>query len=109
VVVLSTFANEMSENRRQHLFDSNVFLTLDLLWAKEEVDPYYRARKINGEFYRNYEEQRQNPDKFYDYTRMSVETFDYILETIKSDLQSGINPKSFRGISPAEKLYITLG
>ncbi|KAL4702015.1 hypothetical protein ACJJTC_013575 [Scirpophaga incertulas] len=74
----------MSENRRQHLFDSNVFLTLDLLWAKDEVDPYYRARKINGEFYRNYEEQRQNPDKFYDYTRMSVETFDYILETVKN-------------------------
>lgn len=95
--------------QRRHLFDSNLFLTLDLLWAKEEVNPYYRARKRKGEFYRNYEEQRQCPDKFYDYTRMSVETFDYILEAIKRDLESGINPKRYRGISPAEKLYLTLG
>ncbi|KAF9813317.1 hypothetical protein SFRURICE_015799 [Spodoptera frugiperda] len=40
---------------------------------------------------------------------MSVDTFDYILETIKSDLESRINPKRFRSISPAEKLYLTLG
>ena len=85
----------MSVQRWQHLFDSNLFLTLDLLWAKEEVNTCYRARKINGEFYRIYEDQRLNPEKFYDYTRMGVQTFDHILETIKSDLESGINPSIY--------------
>lgn len=78
----------MSKQRREHLFDTYTYLlvTLDLLCVKDDVNSYNRARKQKGDFHRYYEEQRQCPDKYYDYTRMSIETFNYILEAAKRNL-----------------------
>jgi hypothetical protein len=51
----------------------------------------YSAQPINerrlkfGEFYRLYQEVKTGPQKFHDYIRMSVETFQYLLIGIEGN------------------------
>lgn len=59
-----------------------------------------------GEFFKTCQPLRNYPDKFKDYHRMTIETFDYILEGIKDDVTGQSN---FRVcIGPEEKLTITI-
>lgn len=71
------------------------------MWVHE----YNKARK-DGEYFRTCLPLRDYPDKFFNYFRMSVDTFDYILEAIQDDIKKQSNFREV--VSPAEKLSITL-
>lgn len=55
----------------------------------------------------NFIEQRGNPSNFYDYTRMSVKTFDYILDAENSDLESDPSNGSILGL-PTKRKTLTM-
>lgn len=88
--------------------EENVVLKFNL-WCKEGPSDIVKQRKTLGEFSTLYETLRLNEDKFHEYTRMSVSTFDYILEKIGDRLiVTSTNFHISDSIGPAEKLIVTL-
>lgn len=86
--------------------ESSSYLKHDILNTREAVHEMNKERYKYGEFYNLYEEYRRYPDKFYEYTRMSVQTFDYIFRHIDVHLQNHM--KSKRVVTNPEKLFLTL-
>lgn len=69
------------------------------------VHPLNMLRPTDGEFVRVCVPLREYPDKFYKYFRMTVATFDYILDGVKCR----ITKRSRRApVGPAERLAVTL-
>lgn len=46
------------------------------------VHPILRVRYVEGAFYTLFEKLRENPGKFFNYFRMSKETFDYLVDRL---------------------------
>lgn len=50
------------------------------------VHPILRVRYLEGAFYTIFEKLRENPEKFFNYFRMSRETFDYLVDQLKESI-----------------------
>ena len=74
---------------------------------KFAVHPYGKKRAEKGQFNIIYEELRRFPEKFFSYYKMSVKTFDELLNIVKSDLEKEQNIKGDT-IPAVERLSITL-
>lgn len=71
------------------------------------VHPLTDQRHLKGFFSKMYNDVRQHPDKFFNYYRMSIGTFDKLLQTVGQHLQH--EDTAFRkAISPEERLSVTL-
>ncbi len=71
------------------------------------VHDIIKARYIEGSFYTLFEKLQKDPARFFNYFRMSEETFNYILHHISSAIQK--KDTHFRlCIPPKEMLAITL-
>lgn len=93
--------------------DTDIYLeencVLKLNFMREGPSDIVKQRRYFGEFSTLYETLRLNDQKFHEYTRMSVTTFDYILTKIESRLErTCTNFHLSHLISPAEKLIVTL-
>lgn len=88
--------------------ESNAYFIEDIFKTRVGINPVNRKRKQRGEFACSYEECRKNPDKFFEYTRVTVDTFDYILSHIKDDDYIKVHPSRSRAVRPEEKLFLTL-
>ena len=66
------------------------------LWESRTDGEYFKLCKILREF----------PDKFREYYRMDIKTFDYILDSVKDDLQGYSNFR--KCIEAEEKLTVAL-
>lgn len=71
------------------------------------IHPIINERKNRGFFYTLYDELNGDPDKFFNFTRMSRETFQELLSIIK-DSCSKRNTTMRESIPVEEKLLITL-
>lgn len=71
------------------------------------VHPINRARTEFGEFHHLYPQLRQDPDKFFSYLRMSIESFDLLLSKVQFQLTKQVT-NFRRPIPPAERLIVTL-
>jgi len=61
-----------------------------------------------GEFHHLYADLRKSPTNFFEYLRMSIGTYDFILKRIGKLIQK--KTTNFKKpISNAERLYVTLG
>uniref|UniRef100_A0A8C5MR24 DDE Tnp4 domain-containing protein n=1 Tax=Leptobrachium leishanense TaxID=445787 RepID=A0A8C5MR24_9ANUR len=70
------------------------------------VSPVLPKRKRLGEFHHLHEDLQQDAARFYDYHRMSPETFTYILNAIRPSIE---NASDFRAtVSTEERLTVTL-
>lgn len=71
------------------------------------IHPFISDRSRSGVFSKLYEDLRKYPSKFFNYTRMSVSSFDELLSLCTNELtkQDTILRKS---IGPEEKLFVTL-
>ncbi|KAJ8911200.1 hypothetical protein NQ315_004420 [Exocentrus adspersus] len=67
-----------------------------------------KTRHIHGEFHHLYSQLREHPEKFKSYFRMSISTFDYILEGIKLKLLKKWTNCNQNPINPNERLAVTL-
>ncbi|XP_054259855.1 uncharacterized protein LOC128984546 [Macrosteles quadrilineatus] len=71
------------------------------------VHPFLRDRSTRGTFFTQYQDLRNNPDKFYTYSRMSVSSFDELLGRVEEKI-SGQSTRLRDSIPPEEKLLLTL-
>lgn len=74
---------------------------------KFAVHPYGRKRAEKGQFNIIFEDLRRFPENFFCYYKMSVKTFDELLNIVKSDLEKEDNIKDDT-IPAVERLSITL-
>lgn len=82
----------------------NFLEVLDIGTRREQwVHPINLKRDIRGFI----DELRADPSKFYNYCRMKIATFDYILDLIKNKIEKQ-NTNYRKSISPEERLFITL-
>lgn len=90
------------------LLDRNVYLQHLTLTNERSfsVHPLNKQRKRFGEFHHLYADLRDHPSKFFEYTRMSISTYDFILLKISKRIQKK-NTASLP-ITPAERLFITI-
>lgn len=72
------------------------------------IHPINQKRGRYGEYHHLYEDLVKHPDKFQDYTRMKMETFEYVLELIEGSLTKQWTNFIRQPILPREKLIITL-
>lgn len=74
---------------------------------KYGVHPINRYRKAYGEYHHLYKHLRKYPERFFQYLRMSIDTFDLLLNKIRT----GIVKKTTnfgKPISTEERLVITI-
>ena len=69
------------------------------------IHPMNLKRPTDGEYVRVCLPLRKHPDKFFKYFRMSISTYDYIMENIEEDITKYSNRPS---VSPGERLAVTL-
>lgn len=71
------------------------------------VHPIYTERLFKGKFYTIYSELRQYPPKFFNYLRMSINSFDELLALVGPVIT--FQDTTFRKAIPAEeRLTVTL-
>lgn len=71
------------------------------------VHPLTDQRHLKGYFCKMYNDVRQYPDKFFNYYRMSIGTYDKLLQAVGQYLKH--EDTTFRmAISPEERLSVTL-
>jgi hypothetical protein len=90
-----------AEETMEDSSDSHPFL-VEIMPKEETID---KKAKEPGEFKSLYHEYRKHADKFFGYTKVTIDTFDYILFHIQEDVEMYSNIKS---AIPAEKLFLTL-
>lgn len=102
--------------RKMAKFHYNKLRLLYLLYLRRKkrgitkrfwVHDILKARTIEGDFYTLFERLQQDPEKFFNYFRMSEETFNYVLSHIRNRLQKK-NTHARMCISPKEMLVLTL-
>lgn len=65
------------------LLDAKVQLFKNRLWV-HEINQY---RLTEGEFHTLFNKLKNHPDKFFEYCRMSVQTFYLILEAVRNKIE----------------------
>lgn len=65
-------------------------------------------RGDHGEFHHLFQELQEDPAKFFAYFRMSVATFEYLLDKIQHKLIKRWTNFNLNPIMPAERLAVTL-
>ena len=73
-----------------------------------QVHEINKYRRVEGEFHTLFHRLRNYPNKFYEYTRMSVNTFDYILEKVTPLAQKNWCNLHKQPILVPERLVVTL-
>ena len=69
-----------------------------------QSDPYLAARNEKGSFALNFSDMFNSPERFRQHYRMSPDTFSYIYEAIKQNIEK----EGPRAISAKERLSVTL-
>jgi hypothetical protein len=71
------------------------------------IHPIFLERSTRGAFHLLYCDLRKHDIKFFNYTRMNVESFDQLLQLIRNDTE-GRDTNFRQSIRPEEKLMVTL-
>ncbi|XP_040197230.1 protein ANTAGONIST OF LIKE HETEROCHROMATIN PROTEIN 1-like [Rana temporaria] len=71
------------------------------------VHPIYQLHSDRGQFSLLYHDLREHPEKFRNYTRMTIATFDYLLYLLRPALLRD-DTNCREAITPCERLLITL-
>lgn len=78
-----------------------------VILSRTWVHEFNESRNTCGEFNRLYRDARKYSDKFFNYLRMTRETFDLLLEKLETHLHRE-DTNFRRPISSEERLVITL-
>lgn len=71
------------------------------------IHPFNLVRESNKRFFTFYEEIRKYPNKFFEYYRMSISSFDELLEKLRPHITKKIT-KFRHPVCPEERLTITI-
>jgi len=99
----------VSTRLRQFLLTENNRKNRKIKKVKRKVwvHAIYKDREVLGEFHHLYFQLREFPIKFYEYSRMQIETFDYILSGVQEKIQK-LDTNFRKPISPTERLFVTI-
>lgn len=88
--------------------DTNTALKVSLLRKRRKYHTNYifQSRRRYGEYHTLFPQLLEQPKKFFEYMRMDKETFYYILEGIRENIEKQSNFREC--ISPEERLVVTL-
>lgn len=75
---------------------------------KRTVHPLNKKRLCYGEYHHLYQDLRKDSDRFFEYMRMKISTFDYILNKLGDKLDKTYKNCHSQPIGSEEKLMITL-
>ena len=73
------------------------------IWAR----PFISNRSKSGVFVKMYEDLLKYPEKFFNYVKMALASFDELLSLCRDDLTKQ-DTELRKPVSPEEKLYVTL-
>ncbi|XP_025425061.1 protein ALP1-like [Sipha flava] len=102
--MFSSSSSSGSEDEWNDLLDSSYNLYLNSprsCWVHDLLTDYK-----NGEYFQTCIKLREYPEKFKEYFRMNIHTYDYILDNISNDIKKYSNFREC--IQPDEKLAITI-
>lgn len=71
------------------------------------IHPYNLTREPSNKFFNFYNDIRNYSDKFFEYYRMSIISFDELLEKLRTQITKKTT-KFRRPVSPEERLTITI-
>jgi hypothetical protein len=71
------------------------------------VHPAWQKRSVEGEFITLYKELVDDESKFHQYFRMSMYSFEKLLNTVESEIQRQ-NTRFRKCISPRQRLAVTI-
>lgn len=71
------------------------------------VHPILKTRLSSSHYISLYPKLRYHEENFFNYFRMSIKSFDDLLDTVKNDLEANEHAVRYC-ISPQEKLIVTL-
>ncbi|CAH2009900.1 unnamed protein product [Acanthoscelides obtectus] len=100
----------LSKLKRNILIDSNPYMKWKLFLEKSRrygIHPINKRRKRFGEFHHLYVELREYPEKFFEYLRMSISTYAFLLSKVNRRLTK-ITTNYRSPISAEERLVVTL-
>lgn len=109
---LNFFLNEMSDSEEEILLSSSAvkYYIAKSLNKKGKISahPINTQRYEFGEFHHLFKQLRDHPEKFIEYMRMNIQTFDYILAHISNRIQKVYRNCHSRPILPEERLMVTV-
>ncbi|XP_050292833.1 uncharacterized protein LOC126733542 [Anthonomus grandis grandis] len=100
-----------SDSEDEILFDNAALRGLIVMGGLNRtcsVHPINKSRKRFGQYHTLFFELKQHPDRFFEYLRMDIATFNYILEKVSPCLQMNWTNYNKQPIGPEERLVITL-
>lgn len=71
------------------------------------VHPLICDRENSGKFFKFYNDLRKYPEKFFDYYRMTINSFDELLQNVREQLKKNCTQLRVP-ITPEERLTVTL-
>lgn len=71
------------------------------------IDPIIKVRYLNGLYYTLFDKLVANPTKFFNFFRMSKETFDYILVVLSEKIKKQ-DTRMRMAVPPEEMLAVTI-
>lgn len=100
----------LSRKRRITLLLEDNLLPISLSQSKKRrygVHPVNRYRNEYGEFHHLYKQLKKYPERFFQYMRMSVETFDLLLQKVERNIEK-LTTNFGKPISSEERLVVTV-
>lgn len=106
---MSISLSSSSSDEEDIIFNSN--LKKWYLYKEESrkaVHPLNKKRKYYGEYHHLYKDLRKDSQRFFEYMRMSINTFDYILNKIEAKINKAWKNCHAQPIIAEERLMLTL-
>lgn len=100
-----------SDSEDEILFDNaplRVLLAMGGMGRNYSVHPINKSRTRLGQYHTLFAELKQHPDRFFEYLRMEIGTFNYILEKVSPHLRKNWTNFNKQPIRQEERLVITL-
>lgn len=97
-----------SDSDDEILFDNATLRILLTSSRQYNVHPINKRRNMMGQYHNLFLKQKKYPEKFFEYVRMSLSTFNYILEKVAGHLTKKWTNFIRQPIGPEERLVVTL-
>lgn len=98
----------LSDSEDEILLGGAALRILVLLQRQDAVHTVNKRRTKCGAYYTLFRELKNHPERFFNYVRMDLSTFSYILEQVSPFLQKKCTNFLRQPISPEERLLVTL-
>lgn len=99
-----------SDSEDELLYDNAAlrFLVVGLGIRKYSVHPVNKRRRSFGQYHTLFAELKLHPQRFAQYLRMDIATFEYILNALEPHLRQKWTNFNRQPIQPEERLVVTL-